>query len=162
MSRALLSLFGWIIALFLVTEIQAVNLTIAWDPNNEPDIAGYKFYYGDGTNLSNIFVTTNSVTVSNLVEGVTYTLYVTAVNTAGLESDPSAPIVYTIPISSSTAPRITVQPLSQTVNLGTSLTLSIQATGSNPLSYRWFRSGTVLAGATNATVQIGATQLIEI
>jgi hypothetical protein len=161
MSRALLSLFGWVIALFLVTEIQAVNLTIAWDPNNEPDIAGYKFYYDDGTNLSNIFVTTNSVTVSNLVQGVTYTLYVTAVNTAGLESDPSAPIVYTVPISSSTAPRITAQPLSQTLNLGTSLTLSIQATGSNPLSYRWFRSGTVLAGATNATVQIGATQLID-
>jgi hypothetical protein len=48
-------------------------------------------------------------------------------------------------------PTITAPPLSQTVTLGGQLSLSVTATGSEPLAYQWFFSGQPIAGATNAT-----------
>lgn len=45
-------------------------------------------------------------------------------------------------------PTIVRQPQSQTVVVGSDLTLSVQATGTPPLSYRWLRNG---VGITNST-----------
>src|SRR4051812_16593763 len=75
------------------SSVRATNsVTLAWDPNPEPDIAGYILYYGVAsgiyTNSINVgHVTTN--TISGLVEATTYFFVVTAYDTAGLESDPS-------------------------------------------------------------------------
>jgi len=49
-----------------------------------------------------------------------------------------------------TAPQITVQPLSQTVPLGSSATLSVHASGSTPFQYQWSRNGTPIDGATTS------------
>ena len=52
------------------------------------------------------------------------------------------------------APEITDDPDSATVAVGSTVTLSVFATGQAPLSYRWIFRGDVLAGATNATLTI--------
>ncbi len=80
--------------------VQAASVTLAWDANSEPDLAGYILRWGTAsgnytaqTNLAT--VTTN--TVSGLAAGTTYHFAVSAYNTSGLESGPSAEVVYTVP-----------------------------------------------------------------
>ena len=75
------------------------SITLAWDRNTETNIAGYKLYYGTVsqvyTNVRNVGnLTTASVT--NLVAGLTYRFAVTAVNTAGAESDYSVELAHTV------------------------------------------------------------------
>lgn len=77
------------------------SATLAWDPNTDAGLAGYKIYYGaqsqDYTN--NISVGTNTtVVVSNLVEGVTYYFVATALSVTGLESLPSNEVSYDVPV----------------------------------------------------------------
>jgi hypothetical protein len=52
------------------------------------------------------------------------------------------------------APEITDHPDSATVAVGSTVTLSVFATGQAPLSYRWIFRGDMLAGATNSTLII--------
>ena len=92
------------IFLFALTTMFSVpygaSVTLAWDPNTEPDIAGYKLYYGSpvGTysEVVNVGNTTNT-TVDTLVSGNTYAFYVTCYNTSGLESEPSNVVEYSVP-----------------------------------------------------------------
>jgi hypothetical protein len=85
----------------LVQGALAKDVTLAWSPNQESDISGYNLYYGEqGKAASKLTVAVNSGSVTGLVEGKTYFFYATAFNSAGLESDPSETITYTVPISS--------------------------------------------------------------
>ncbi|MGD0977410.1 MAG: dockerin type I domain-containing protein [Minisyncoccia bacterium] len=66
----------------------AGNVTLAWDPNTESDLAGYKVYYGtaSGSYGAPITIGTQTTyTVAGLTPG-TYYFAVTAYNTSGLES----------------------------------------------------------------------------
>ena len=49
-------------------------------------------------------------------------------------------------------PVITLQPLSQTVPMGTNVVLEAAASGSSPISYQWFMDGTNLPGATSTNL----------
>jgi len=77
------------------------SITLAWDPSTDPSVVGYHLYYGvaSGTYTNMIDTGTNtSVTVSNLVPGVTYYFAVTSYTAAGVESSYSPEITYTVPI----------------------------------------------------------------
>lgn len=67
-------------------------ITLAWEPNDEPDLAGYFIHYGLASGAystkTNVGLRTTN-TISGLLEGLTYYFAVTAYNTAGLESEPS-------------------------------------------------------------------------
>lgn len=77
-----------------------------------------------------------------------YTVAVT--NTAGTVTSNAA----TIAVSSSvTAPTINVQPVAQTVNAGTGVTLWTAANGVS-LSYQWYRNNVALPGATDRLYKI--------
>ena len=87
---------------------KASGVTLAWDPNSEPDIAGYILHYGitsghyaTSVNVGN--VTTNTVT--SLTANVNYFFAVTAYNTAGLESDFSNEISY---MADTVVPTVTI------------------------------------------------------
>lgn len=54
-------------------------------------------------------------------------------------------------VAAAVAPTITVQPISQTVNKGSTATFSVTATGTDPLSYQWSLNGTPIMGATSAS-----------
>ena len=51
-------------------------------------------------------------------------------------------------------PTITTQPKSQTVNEGSSVTFSVVATGTAPLSYQWKKNGSNISGATSSSYTI--------
>ncbi|HEX7860555.1 MAG TPA: fibronectin type III domain-containing protein [Verrucomicrobiae bacterium] len=87
-----------------VSAVTATNInaaTLVWNANPEPDVAGYKVFWGE-TNVSPMTIDVGKVTerpFTNLVAGRTYQFYLTAYNTAGLESSPSSTILYTQPAS---------------------------------------------------------------
>ena len=51
-------------------------------------------------------------------------------------------------------PAITVHPVSQTVCAGSSVTFTVSATGTAPLSYQWRKNGVNISGATSASYTI--------
>ena len=66
------------------------DLTLAWNPSPSPEIVHCNLYYGTASGeYTDIIVVGNvaSVTISNLVPGVTYYFAITAVNAEGQESD---------------------------------------------------------------------------
>jgi Sulfatase-modifying factor enzyme 1/Immunoglobulin domain/Putative Ig domain/Bacterial TSP3 repeat len=50
------------------------------------------------------------------------------------------------------APFITVDPVSQTKDYGSVVTLSVTATGSGPLNYQWYKGGDVIPGAVSSSL----------
>jgi hypothetical protein len=60
-----------------------------------------------------------------------------------------------------TAPTITAQPASQTVQAGSSVTFAVTATGTSLLSYQWRFSGTDIAGATGASLRLSNVQPVQ-
>jgi len=88
-------------SLFSILSVAAATpgtVALVWNSNSEPNIAGYRLHYGTAATPYNQLVDVNAttVTVSNLVTGVTYTFAVTAYNTGGSESAYSRPVSYTM------------------------------------------------------------------
>jgi hypothetical protein len=78
----------------------AANVTIAWDKNQDDDVAGYRVYYGttSGQYTTMISVGSNtSCTINNLEPGRTYYFVATAYDFSGNESGYSQEIPYTVP-----------------------------------------------------------------
>lgn len=55
-------------------------------------------------------------------------------------------------------PAITLQPVSQTVILGSTASFNVTATGTAPLSFQWFFNDQALPGATNTTLTVTNVQ----
>jgi hypothetical protein len=80
MKCAVLFTLGALFGLSSVTSFAIGNLTLAWDPSTTPGVT-YKVYYGpsSATYANSVFAgTATNVTVSNLVDGVTYYFAATA------------------------------------------------------------------------------------
>ncbi|MGO8928623.1 MAG: SUMF1/EgtB/PvdO family nonheme iron enzyme [Limisphaerales bacterium] len=71
------------------------------------------------------------------------------------------------PTSQPTPPQITVQPQSQTAPLGSTVSFSVQAEGSSPLSYCWSKNGlpltddTRVTGSASSTLRIASIQISD-
>lgn len=52
--------------------------------------------------------------------------------------------------------RITTQPSSQSLNAGASASMTVAATGTAPISYQWYYSGTAISGATSSTLNLAS------
>src|SRR5881628_2728584 len=68
----------------------AAQVTLAWDPNADPDLAGYKVYYGTSSGSYQFSVDVGNVTsftLAGLLEGQIYYLATTAYNIKGIESE---------------------------------------------------------------------------
>ena len=77
---------------------------------------------------------------------------VTVTNAAGSISSNGATLTVNTP------PTISTHPISQTALPGATVTLSVVAGGTAPLSYQWHRDGVTLGGATNATLTLSNVQ----
>jgi Cadherin-like beta sandwich domain/Fibronectin type III domain len=91
----LIGIVGW-----LFSTVLASALTIAWNPNPEADIAGYRVHYGTVSGTYTTTLDAGNVTtteVTSLQSGTTYFFVVTAYNTYSIESLPSDEVSYTVP-----------------------------------------------------------------
>jgi uncharacterized repeat protein (TIGR01451 family) len=127
-------------ATFSVTAAGSAPLTFSWTFNGAPL---------SGASASAI---TFSPTASS-EDGAVLTATVT--NRVGTIT--SAPAVLTV----RSAPRITAQPQSVTVQAGQTATFSVAAFGVLPLSFQWRRNGLDIAGATASSFTTTATVLTD-
>ena len=74
-------------------------VTLAWNPNSEIDLAGYRVYYGNSSRTYGAMIDVGNRTtfqVPSLSPGVTYYFAVTAYNTTNMESGFSNEVFTTI------------------------------------------------------------------
>ena len=110
-------------------------------------------WYRDGSLVSGATASTYTITNAQPAQAGVYRVDVA--NLVGTTPSSNANLTVLAP------PSITTQPQSQTVTQGMTASLSVVATGTAPLSYRWKYLGTYLAGATNATLSLTNVQLVQ-
>ena len=106
----------------------------------------YQWYQGDvGTTTTP--VGTNSASFTTPALSATMTYWVRVINTAGSVNSTLATITC--------SPTITSQPASQTIVSGSTVTLTVTANGSSPLTYQWYQGAvgttTTLVGTNSAS-----------
>ncbi len=87
-----------------VQNVDGADVTLAWDPNPEANLKGYKVYYGSASGSYSFMVDTGnrtSLTISGLAAGKTYYFAATAYGYAGEESEMSHELRYDTPIADS-------------------------------------------------------------
>ena len=93
-------LAGLLILAALSLSVQAASVTLAWNTTSDPGVAGYNLYYGrtsgNYTNKVSVGLDTSAVT-SGLLVGVAYHFAATTYNAAGMESEFSGDVPYTVP-----------------------------------------------------------------
>jgi hypothetical protein len=70
-------------------KVYSAQMTLAWDPNTEPDLRGYKVYYGTSSGTYGVPLYVRNVTdytLTGLTEGQVYYIAVTAYDKSGNES----------------------------------------------------------------------------
>ena len=97
---AVAAIFSFVTGAFAETR----SVTLSWDPNTEPDIAGYKVHWGTSSGVYGQFsdVSQTTASVSDLAVGIRYYFAVTAYNKAGLESGYSEEVSAIVPSPDST------------------------------------------------------------
>ncbi|MFO7708481.1 MAG: choice-of-anchor U domain-containing protein [Desulfobacterales bacterium] len=134
----------------VASDASAADVTLAWDPNSETDLAGYRLHYGAASGSYSVHIDVRNVTtytVTGLTAGQTYYFAATAYNTSGNESGYSNSVSYTVPVvnGAPSTPATPSGPASALVN--TSVTFSTSATDPNgdSLQYRYDWGGGVLS-----------------
>lgn len=120
-------------SLSLYVNVSGSNpMTYAWKKDNVA-ISGATSYYYDKYSVANSDAGTYTVTITNA---------------AGSVTSNSAVVTVVDPIS------ITTQPMSQTVDVGANVTMTVAATGPGTLAYQWAKNGNTISGATGTTLSL--------
>jgi hypothetical protein len=98
-SISIISLFFLVLLILtcLPGKALSADITLAWDHNSEPDLAGYKLYIGNSSqNYTQFFDLglTTQYTISGLIDGTVYFFTLTAYNQRGFESSFSNEVRY--------------------------------------------------------------------
>ena len=138
-----------LVALLISVWARAEQVTLAWDANTEPDLAGYKVHYGTVSGSYATSVDVHKVTtaiVTGLTAGQTYYFAATPYNAANNESGYSNQVSYTVPVPNG-APATPATPSGASGALvNASIAFSTSATDPNgdSLEYRYDWGGGVL------------------
>ena len=120
----------------------AAQATLAWDPNTESDLAGYKIHFGTASGNYTVHTDVHNVTsytVTGLTAGQTYYFAVSAYDASGNESGYSNEVSYSIP-GDNGAPSTPATPSgASSAPVNTAITFSTSATDPNgdSLQYRY-------------------------
>ena len=107
----------------------------------------YYQWYKDGHTLPGGKSSSYTISSVSKEDAGTYTVIVT--NNAGMATAQAQ-------LEVSDKPIITEQPQSQKVNEGSSVSFSVKAEGTAPLSYQWYKGSSKISGATKATYTISS------
>jgi hypothetical protein len=116
-------------AAFTVSVTGSAPLNFQWRKNGTP--------LANGGNISGATSAALTLTGVTANDGATY--FATVGNTAGTASSSNAVLAVLFP------PAITVPPANQIGAQGSSVSLTVTATGTDPLSYQWLKHGGALA-----------------
>jgi uncharacterized delta-60 repeat protein len=118
--------------------------------NNQPNSGYLARLNADGTYDGTCKVLNLPASVTAMALADNGQLYFAVGNTLGLGR--------TIPAS---APAIGTQPVSQTSAGGNTVTFSLGASGTAPLTYQWYKNGAAIAGATNAVLVLNNVSYVD-
>ena len=111
----------------------------------------YQWYKGATLLLGKTDASLNILTVADSDAG-SYT--VTVSNSGGSVTSSAAVVV----VGPATPPTILYQPMAQTINVGSTLSIYVNAQGVAPLSYEWKKNSVTLPSFTGNTVSIANAQ----
>jgi pectate disaccharide-lyase len=115
----------------------------------------YQWYFSPDTLLAG--KTNATLSLSTVTANQSGGYFVIVTNVAGAATSTVATL--TVTSAPPVAPTITTQPQNQSVNEGDTATFSVVATGTPPLSYRWFfNTNTAQTDATNSTFALSNVQ----
>jgi hypothetical protein len=129
----------------LAATVEGATVSLAWNPNPEPDIAGYRLSYGttSGQYTTSVDVgNTTSYTLTNLSSGLTYYFVLQAYNVAGTSpysNEVSVTLASPLSVTNLAVNRSSPQPV------GKAITFSATASGGTaPYQFKWW----IIAGTT--------------
>ncbi|OAM87166.1 hypothetical protein AW736_24995, partial [Termitidicoccus mucosus] len=133
------------------------TITLAAGAFGLPD-GTWQWYKGatpvaDGGNISG--ATTATLTLANAQPGDSGDYHAVVTNSLGSAASATAAVTISATL---TAPAITTQPSSQTVDAGDPVTFTVAASGDPAPSYQWYKDAAPVVSATNATFTIIGTQ----
>ena len=100
MTRIVQYLLVVLLGLAAIETARSGNIVLSWQPSASSAVAGYDVYFGTTSGTYPYRVDagiSTSVTLSNLVPGVTYYIAATAYNASGNQSALSQEIAYVVP-----------------------------------------------------------------
>ncbi len=112
----------------------------------------YQWYKGT-TAISGATAASYTTPATSSADNAT-TFHVTVTNSAGSATSNNATLTVN---STPTAPAITSQPANATVNVGSTASFSVTASGTAPFTYQWYKGTTAISGATAASYTTPAT-----
>ncbi len=112
----------------------------------------YQWYDGSGA-ISGAIISSYLISPISLSDAGSY--YCKATNSCGNAQSNSATLTVNNPI------QITLQSSDSSRCVGESMTFSVQATGTAPITYQWYNSNGAIAGATNSLYYINAVTLAD-
>ncbi|MCX6943602.1 MAG: immunoglobulin domain-containing protein [Opitutales bacterium] len=127
-----------------VTAGGAASFTVAASGSPTPT---YQWAKG-GVNVAGATSASYSISAAASLDAGDYTVVVS--NTAGSVTSNVATLTVNV------MPGITSGPITQAVYATSSLTLSVSASGTAPMSYQWYRDGMAISGATSSTYTISS------
>jgi hypothetical protein len=95
--ETLIFVFSIYCCLLCIPHANAASVTLVWDPNGEPDISGYRLYYGKASGTFESVIDVGNQTTynfSDLEDAKTYYFLVTAYDISGRESNFSSELRY--------------------------------------------------------------------
>lgn len=150
--------FAAFLFITLTISAQSTNkfkVGLGWDRNPEPDVSAYIVYWGTNSGIYRMATNVGNIThcsIPNINENVRTYFTVTAVNTAGLESDFAVEISVGSTLNFT---NLTSYPASSLTATSTVLSLMVVGT-TNPVN-AWFRYGT---NETNLNLSVGKDDLM--